>query len=361
MESTGIYWKPVHAVLEDHFHVIVGNANHIRNVPGRKTDVKDAEWIADLVRHGLIRPSFIPPKDIRQLRDLVRYRTKLIQGRSAERNRVLKLLEGANIKLATVASDVFGKSGMDMLRALIAGRTTPEQMANLARRQLRKKIPALTRALQGYFGDQHRELLRLQLRRIEEFDRDIADIEAKIDSAVAPHSADRERLDTIPGVDTMVAAGIIAELGTEMSVFPDARRAAAWAGVAPGSFESAGKHLKHASRKGNIHLSSLLVTAANAAAKTKGTWMAEKFRRLKIRRGYKRAAMAIAHKILLAAYAILRDKTTYQAPVLDEAPARVRARLVERLVSRIHTLGYIAFIQPMTPQTPTDPLAAIDT
>lgn len=358
MESTGVYWKPVHNILEADFTVVIGNAKHIRNVPGRKTDVNDAEWIADLLRHGLIRPSFVPPKDIRQLRDLVRYRTKVTQSRTAERNRLQKLLEGANIKLGSVATDVFGKSGLEMIQALIGGVETPTQMAEHAHGKLRSKIPELTRALDGRVDEHHRYILRLQLRRMAELDRDTSDLDAQIDARMQRYADDRERLDGIPGVDLIIASQIIAELGADMSVFPTADHAAAWAGVAPGSYESAGKQLRHAARKGNVHLRTALVQAANAAARTKGTWLAAKFHRLKTRRGHKRAMMAIAHKILTAAYTMIKEKTNYRELGLDHVDANAKSKVVSRLVRRINSLGYLAFVQLMPSTTTTTEAAS---
>jgi transposase len=341
MESTGVYWKPVHAILEGTFKVIIGNAKHMRNVPGRKTDVKDAEWIADLLRHGLIKASFVPPKDVRQLRDLVRYRTKLTQARTAERNRLLKLLEDANIKLSSVATDVFGKSGMEMLEALIAGTETPAQMAEHARGRLRGKIPELSRALHGHVEAHHRQILRLQMRRMSELDRDIAEIDAEVDRRLEPHREDRERLDGIPGVDWILTAVIIAELGLNMAVFPSAHHASAWAGIAPGSFQSAGKALHHQARKGNVHLRTALVQAANAAAHTKNTWLGEKFRRLRARRGHKRAAMAIGRKILTAAFAILSSKCSYRELGANYIDHTAKSNVASRLARRLTKLGYL--------------------
>jgi transposase len=240
MESTGVYWRPVYAVLEGHFELIVGNARHIRNVPGRKTDVRDSEWIADLVRHGLIAKSFVPPRPLRDLRDLLRYRRKLVESQAAERNRLLKLLETANIKLASVASDVFGVSGRAMLRALIAGEASPEAMAGLARGQLRRKRADLILALDGRVEEHHRFLLAMQLRRLEAIEADIAALDQRIGERLEPYSAPHALLMQIPGVDWVVAAVLIAEIGVDMSVFVSVYHLAAWAGVCPGNHESAG-------------------------------------------------------------------------------------------------------------------------
>jgi transposase len=241
MESTGVYWRPVYAVLEGHFDLIVGNARHIRNVPGRKTDVKDAEWIADLVRHGLIAKSFVPPAPQRELRELLRYRRKLVESQAAERNRLLKLLETANIKLASVASDVFGVSGRAMLKALIEAIASAEAMADLARGQLRRKRDDLVLALEGRMEEHHRFLLATQLRRLEAAEQDIAALDDRIEAKLESYRVQHGLLMQIPGVDWVVAAVLIAEIGVDMSVFLSVYHLAAWAGVCPGNHESAGK------------------------------------------------------------------------------------------------------------------------
>lgn len=345
MESTGVYWMPVYAVLEEHFELIVGNAAHIKNVPGRKTDVKDAEWIADLVRHGLVRKSFVPPKWQRALRDLVRYRRKLVESEAAERNRLIRVLEICNVKLSSVASDVFGVSGREMVRALIAGTATPTEMASLARGQLKKKFKRLVLALQGRLQEHHRFLLQMQLERVERIEEDVARLDALIDAALEPHREALARLTQIPGIDRVVGATIIAELGTDMTVFPTARHAAAWAGVSPGNNESAGKRGKTTKRRGNVHLTTALVQAAVCASHKNGSYLKERYWRLAARRGPKRAALAVANSILKAAYQLLKERTDYAdlgAGYLDRiAKHRVEARLVRRLES----LGYKVTLQ----------------
>src|SRR5262250_316329 len=289
MESTGVYWKPVYAVLEGAFQIVVANAQHVKKVPGRKTDVKDAEWLADLLCHGLLRPSFVPPQAIRELRDLTRYRRKLVQSQAAERNRLLKLLESANIKLASVATDVFGVSGRLMLRALIEGKASPREIAELAKRKLRSKIPELERALEGRLEEHHRFLLKLQLDRLELVEKDLAVLEQRIQQKLEPYAAQLALLDEIPGVDWTLAAVIIAELGVDMSVFGSVSQLASWAGVCPGNNESAGKHKSSRIPSVNVYLKSALLEAANAAARAKGTYLRDKFFRLKAfkaRRGY---------------------------------------------------------------------------
>jgi transposase len=346
MESPGVYWQPVYAVLEGHFELVVGNPHHIKNVPGRKTDVKDCEWIADLARHGLIAPSFVPPAPIRELRDLTRYRRKLSEAGASERNRLLKLLETANIKLAGVASDVFGVSGRAMLRALIAGAADPTEMAQLARGRLRRKLSELELALDGSVQEHHRFLLALQLQRIAAIEADLDALDARLREKLAPYETVLALLLQIPGVDWLIAATIIAEIGGDMSVFLSAAHLAAWAGVCPGNHESAGKRLRGKSRRGNVHLKTALVTAAIGAAKQRDSYFGAKYRRLSIRRGKMRAALAVAHKILIAAYRMLSSGTDYK----DLGPAYLdtlhQNRTAANLVRRLRDMGYEVTLQP---------------
>jgi transposase len=346
MESTGVYWKPVHTILEGHFTLIVGNAHHIKAVPGRKTDVKDAEWLADLVRHGLIKPSFVPPPVIRELRDLVRLRRSLTEARSTERNRTIKLLETANIKLASVAADVFGASGMAMLEALVENKTAPAEMAELARGTLRRKREPLTHALEGRMSEHHRYMLAFHLRRLAAIEEDLRALDGRIEAWAQPFQAQRQLLQQIPGVDALVAATIIAEIGLDMSVFGNARRLAAWAGVCPGNHESAGKRKSGVTRRGNVHLKTALVTAAVCASRQKGSYYKDKYHRLRARRGRLRAAMAIAHKILVAAYHMLAGGVPYRE--LGEAflDQQARQRTIRHLLHRLNHLGYDVMLQP---------------
>jgi len=346
MESTGVYWRPVYAVLEGHFELIVGNARHIRNVPGRKTDVKDAEWIANLVRHGLIAKSFVPPRPLRELRDLLRYRRKLTESQAAERNRLLRLLETANIKLASVATDVFGVSGQAMLKALIEGNASAEAMAGLAQGKLRRKHDDLVLALEGRVEEHHRFLLSLQLRRLEAAEEDIEALDLRIAERLEPYSLQHALLMEIPGVNWVVAAALIAEIGVDMSVFLSVHHLAAWAGVCPGNHESAGKRKSGRSRKGNVHLRTMLVGAAISASRTKGSYLRNKFYRLKARRGALRAALAIAHKILVAAYHMLTKGVGYRdlgEAYLDQID---QTRTAANLKRRLERLGYIVQLQP---------------
>jgi transposase len=311
LESTGIYWKPVYAILEGALEIVVANAQHVKKVPGRKTDVKDAEWIADLLCHGLLRSSFVPPPPIRELRDLTRYRRKLVESQTAERNRLLKLLETANIKLASVASDVFGVSGRLMLEALVKGEASPQDMAELAQKRLREKIPELVPALEGKLEEHHRFLLQLQLDRLKAAEKDLVLLEQRIRDKLQPYAVQLALLDGIPGVDWTLAAVIIAELGVDMGVFPNVAKLTSWVGVCPGNNESAGKRKNSRIPKGNVYLKTALVEAAQSAAKAKGTYLRDKFYRLKARRGYKRAAVAVAHKILVAIYHMLSNQVAY--------------------------------------------------
>ena len=346
MESTGVYWRPVYAVLEGHFDLTVGNANHIKNVPGRKTDVKDAEWIAQLVRHGLIAKSFVPPPAIRDLRELVRHRRALVETRTAARNRVLKLLEGANIKLSGVASDVFGVSGMAMLEAPAAGTATPAEMAGLARGRMRRKAVELEAALEGRLREPQRFLLGMQLRGLAAIERDLEALDARIEAQLEPFRAQHRLLTQIPGVDWVTAAVILAETGTDMDAFATAHRLAAWAGVAPGNYESAGRPKGAGTRRGNVFLKTALFAAASAAVKTKGSHYRDKYNRLRARRGPVRAIMAIAHKILVAAFHMLSTGETFRdlgEGYLDQV---ARKRSTVRLVQRLTNLGYDVTLVP---------------
>jgi transposase len=352
MESTGVYWKPVYAILEGPLELTVANAQQIKNVPGRKTDVKDAEWIAELLLHGLLKSSFVPPKPIRELRDLTRYRRRLADSQSAECNRLLKVLETANIKLASVASDVFGVSGMQMLDALAEGKATPAEMAELARGRLRGKIPQLEPALDGRMEEHHRYMLRLQLRRLRDLDQDLAEVDARIQEKLKPYQKQVELLREIPGVDWVLAAVIVAELGVEMKVFGSSARLALWAGVCPGNHESAGKRRNVRVTKGNVHLKTALVEAAHAAARTKGTYLRDKYFRLKARRGAKRAVVAVAHKILVAIYHMLSGDVSYHDLgdlYLDKLN---KHHLTRNLVRRLERLGYRVTLQQQVLEQP---------
>lgn len=348
MESTGVYWMPVYEVLATgELKIIVGNAAHIRNVPGRKTDVKDAEWIAHLVRHGLIRPSIVPTPMMRELREYTRLRRKLIDERTSTRNRILRVLETANIKLASFASDVFGKSGSLMLDALIEGRQSPHEMAALAKGVLRKKRVDLELALSGRMLEHHRFLLGLHRDRITEIDKTIAVLDERIDHALKLVSDVVERLVQIPGVDRVIAATLIAELGTDMSYFPTAAHAAAWSGLCPGSSRSAGKRT-HAetARHGNVHLRVALTQAAVCVRRSKGTHFQEKYLRIQRRRGAGRAIVATAHSILIAAYNMLKKDEPYRELGPHKHTDNEKNAIARRLRKRLEQLGYDVDMKP---------------
>jgi transposase len=340
MESTGVYWKPLFNILEGQVELLLVNAQHIKQVPGRKTDVKDCEWIAQLLQCGLLQASFIPPEPIRELRELTRQRTQLVGEKSAVANRIQKVLEDANIKLGSVASDVLGVSGRDMLEAIIAGEENPEKLADLARRRLRSKIPELQLALQGRVTDHHRFLLRLLLEHVNHLESLIAQLGTRIEAVLVPFEEAAARLDTIPGVDRRAAEILVAELGTDREVFPTAEHLASWAGMCPGNNESAGKRRTGKTTRGSRWLRTTLVQAAWAASHTKGTYLAAQYRRLAARRGKKRALVAVGHTILVVAYHLLKNKTTYQEPGGDFFERLDPERLTRSLVRRLEKLGH---------------------
>jgi transposase len=347
MESTGVYWKPVFNILESSFEVMVVNAKHIKHVPGRKTDVRDAEWIAELLQHGLLRASFIPEQAQRDLRELVRYRTTLIQARTSEVNRVHKTLEDANIKLGSVASNIMGVSGRDMLAALVQGDADPVALAQLARRRMRSKIEALEQALTGHVRANHRLLLRLHLEHIDELNIKIVQLDDEIDRLMRPfdQAALVERLDAITGVDKRTIEVVIGEIGVDMSRFPSHRHLASWAGLAPGKNESAGRNRSSRTPKGNRYLQAALVQAAHAAGRSKDTYLGEQYRRISRRRGKKRAAVAVAHSILVIVYHMIQDGTPYVergSTFFD----RLHAQRTQRwLVKRLEHLGFTVSLQ----------------
>jgi transposase len=346
MESTGVYWKPVFNLLEGRFQVILVNAHHIKQVPGRKTDVKDAEWIAELLQHGLLRSSFVPPPPIRELRDLTRQRAQLVAEKSAAANRVQKVLEDANIKLSCVATDIVGVSGRAMLEALIAGEEDPGQLADLAQKRLRQKIPALQLALRGRVTAHHRFQLRLLLDHVAHLEELIGRLGGRIEEVMAPFAEAAERLTTIPGVDQRTAEVIVAEIGTDMTQFPTAGHLASWAGMCPGNNESAGKRKSGKTTKGSRWLRQVLTQAAWAASHTKGTYLAAQYRRLAGRRGKKRALVALGHTLLVIIYEVLKNSTTYQDLGADYLDQLEPERLTRYLVKRLERLGHKVTLQP---------------
>jgi transposase len=346
LESTGVYWRPIWNVLEGQATLLLVNARHVKQVPGRKTDVRDCEWLADLLRHGLLKPSFVPGRPQRELRELTRYRTSLIRERAAEANRVQKTLEGANLKLGDVASDVLGVSGRLMLRALIAGTTDAVALADLAQGHLRAKIPQLRRALTGDVGAHQRFLLAQQLAHLDALDALIGQLNAEIAARLQPVEALLERLDAIPGVGRRTAEVLVAEVGTDVQPFPTAKHLASWAGVCPGNHESAGKRQRGTTRKGNPWLRTALVEAAHAAGHTKQTYLGAQFHRLGARRGKKKAAVAVGHSILTIVYHLLSRPAPYQDLGPHYLAARDRDRVQRRLVGRLETLGYKVTLEP---------------
>ena len=345
MESTGVYWKPLYNLLDGHVEILVVNAQHSKQVPGRKTDVNDAAWIAGLLRHGLLRPSFVPDREQRELRELTRYRLSLVQERAAEVNRLQKTLEGANIKAAGIATDILGKSGREMLELLVAGETDPALLAHCARGRMKEKIPQLERALAGRFGPHQRFLVARQLAHIDFLDRAIEEVSAEVATRLAPFEAEIALLDGIPGVGRVTAEELIAEIGVDMGQFPTAAHLASWAGMAPGNHESAGKRTSGKTRKGSRWLRAALVTAAHAAGRAKDTALGARYRALVARRGKKRAAVAVGHAILLIAYHILQSHEPYDDRAVRPLPVR-RLPTPEHLVQQLHELGFDVSITP---------------
>ena len=388
MESTGVYWMPAYAVLEGAggFTVLVVNAQHAKAIKGRKTDVKDAdvkdadvrdaEWLAQLVRHGLVRGSFVPPRPIRELRDLTRYRRTLVENQASERRRLIKVLEMADIKLAGVISDIFGVSGRAILRALIAtgqarglkaqGDQTAVEMSKLARGNLRRKRRQLIDApcslpgagLAGELAEHQRHMLALQLARVEADEADIAALDQQIADRLAPYAAQMAQLVTIPGIDWVVAATIIAEIGVDMSVFPSAGHLAAWAGACPGNNESAGQRKPTGARIGNPYLKTALCNAAIAASRKRGSFFKAKYHKLKSRRGGGRAALAIAHKLIVCVYHMLSTNAAYRERGEDYFDKRDIQRATRRYVRRLRDLGFAVLLQPLAQPQP-DPVNAL--
>ena len=326
-------------LLEGSFELLLANAQHIKAVPGRKTDVRDCEWIADLLRHGLLRASFVPDREQRELRELTRYRQALVRERSREVQRLQKTLEGANIKLGSVASDILGKSGREILTRLAGGSTDTSELADLAQGQLRKKIPALERALVGRFGAQQRFLVARQLGHLDELDGLIAELSAQIAERLSPFEDALDRLDGIPGVGRTTAEVLVAEIGTDMTRFPTDAHLASWAALCPGNHESAGKRLSGKTRKGNRALRTALVEAAQAAGRSRNTYLSAQYHRLAARRGKKKATVAVAHSILIIAYHLLNDGGTFSDLGADFFDRRDQDALERRLVKRLEALG----------------------
>jgi transposase len=347
MESTSDYWRPVFYLLEQRFDCWLLNARHMRAVPGRKTDMTDAEWICDLIALGLVRPSFVPPPPIRRLRDLTRRRAILLAERTREKQRMEKLLEDAGVKLSVVATDIFGKSGRAMLDALIAGERDPKVLAELAMGRLRKKIPALAEALVGRFDDHHAFLAHMICDHIDTISRMVAELNTRIDTEIQPYRTEIELLDSLPGVDTRTAEVILAEIGPDMSRFPTAAHLASWAGACPGNNKTGGNNKPSHTRPGDRSLKAALGTAAMGAIRSRHSYPNALFRRLAARRGGKRAQAAVAHCLLVAAWHVLATRTPYNDLGGDyflnrDNPDHRR----RRAIAQLERLGYQVLIEP---------------
>jgi transposase len=346
MESTGVYWYPVYNLLEEGRSVILVNPQHMRAVPGRKTDVKDSEWLAELLRHGLLKASFIPPKPIRQLRELTRYRKRLVQERTQALNRLQKVLESANIKVGTITTDLLGVSGRAMLEALIADVHTPAEMANFARGRMRSRIPALRQALEGRVTDHHRFLLRQMLNHVDFLEQAIQQVQTQLEHQLVPYAEAMTLLQTIPGISATSAAAIIAEIGIDMSRFPSAKHLASWAGLCPGNKQSGGKRLQAGTNAGNRWLRGTFGEVAWVVSHTKDNYLVAQFRRLAHRRGKYKAVIALAHTILVIIYHVLRDKRPYTDLGADYFDRLETARVERYHVRRLEQLGYSVTLAP---------------
>jgi transposase len=346
MESTGVYWKPIYNILEGHFTVLLVNARHVKHVPGRKTDVKDCQWLAQLLQCGLLKASFVPERPQRDLRDLTRHRSQLVAEQGAVVNRIHKTLEDANIKLGLVASDILGVSGRDMLHALIAGTQSPDQIAELARRKLRSKIPALRVALQGHLTDHHRFILSELMDQLEDLERRIERFSQRIEKISGPFETALQIIVTVPGFERCAAGNLIAEIGADMSRFPTAGHLASWAGVCPGSHESAGKRKSGKTTHGSRWLKATLVQAAWSATRKKNSYYGAQYRRLVGRRGKKRALVAVAHSLLVTIYHMLSRGCAYEELGDDYFDKRHCDSVVKHHVRMLERLGYTVTVTP---------------
>ncbi len=346
MESTGVYWKPIYNLLElAGVDVMVVNAHHIKAVPGRKTDVKDAEWIADLLRHGLLKGSYIPSKPQRELRELVRYRKSLIEERTREVNRLQKVLEGCNIKLSSVVSNIMGVSGRSMIEAIINNIDDPQLIAKMAKGRLKSKTESLEKALHGLVGPHQRMILATQLRHIDFLDGEIQRLDREVEERLFPFEEELELLETIPGVGRRSAESILTEIGFDMDRFPSDGHISSWAGMAPGNNESAGKRKSGRAPKGNKYLRSTLVQCARAASHTKEAYLSAHFRRIAARRGSNRAAVAVGHSILVICYHILKKRQPYNDLGANYFDERKSASVLKNAVKRIEALGFKVIVE----------------
>lgn len=351
MESTGVYWKPVYNLLDGRFALLVVNAQHLKALAGRKTDVQDAEWLADLLRHGLLKGSFIPSQELRELRDLTRYRTRLGDERKSEVNRIHKVLEDANIKLANVASDIMGVSGRAMLAELVQGHTSAEVLAELAKGRLREKRELLEKALQGRVRSHHRFMLAQHLSHIDFLEEAIRQLDMQIEEQMRPFAASLEKWDSLPGINQRLAEILVAEMGADLEPFEDAEHLASWAGMCPGNNESGGKRRSGKTRRGSPWLRRALVEAAHGAARTKQKYFQTLYRRLAARRGKQRALIAVGHSLLVTGYHLIRCNRTYQDLGADYFDRRDQDAVRKRAVRRLERLGYRVRLTPL--QAPT--------
>lgn len=346
MEATGVYWKPVWHLLEGDFELVLANAQHIRNVPGRKTDVNDATWIAELLAHGLIRASFVPPQPIQELRDLTRTRKQLVREIAQHATRIQKVLEDANLKLGSVLSDVMGKSGIAILRAIVAGQSDPETLADLAQGNARKKRAELVEALHGRIRPHHRELLEIHLEMVSAAQKAIAKLDTQMGKAFASIQESARLLTTMPGISEVTAHAIVADIGTDMTRFPSDAHLRSWACICPRNDESAGKRRSTRVRKGGTWLKTALVSAAWAAVRVKGSYFQGQFQRLRARRGPKKAILAVASSMLTCAYHMLKNGVEYRDLGADHFARRDREKMIQRLVRRINDLGCNVQLMP---------------
>jgi transposase len=346
MESTGVYWKPVYNILEEQFQLLVVNAQHLKAVPGRKTDVRDAEWIAELLQHGLLKGSFVPPVFERQMRELTRYRTSLAKERARTSQRLQKLLESANIKLASVASDIQGVSAYAILRELAKGETDPAILASLAKGRLRHKRVELEQALQGRVQAHHRFLIAELLGHLDYLEDSVERLDGEIGERFRPFEQDLQLADTVPGINTRTAEVVLSEMGTDLSRFPSDAHLASWSGLCPGNNESAGKRRSGKTRKGNRWLRQALIEAAHGAAHTKETYLAAQYRRIAARRGCQKAAVALAHTILVIVYHVLKRRRPYQDLGSNYFDERDKTAVQRRLVKRLEKLGFSVQLEP---------------
>jgi transposase len=348
MEATGVYWKPVWHILSDgDFSLVLANAAHVKNVPGRKTDVNDAMWLADLMAHGLIRASFVPDEPTQQMRDLLRTRKQMVRERSSHIQRIQKTLEDANIKLDSVVTDILGLSGRRIIEALIAGQTMPQALATLAHRRIHASSDELEAALRGRITKHHRFLLKLHLDQIDAFDAAIASIDKEVDSQVEPFRAAIELLSTIPGISALAAQVLVSEIGIDMSRFQTAGHLISWAGLCPKNDESAGKRRSNRMKKGAPWLKTTLIQCAWAASRKKNSYLQAQYLRIRSRRGAKKAIGAVAASMLTAAYHMLKDGTLYQDLGSNHFDDRAKGKHVLRLVNRLHNLGFDVQITPL--------------